>query len=195
MSEPQLTLRDAFRDVVKAVAEAGVAHAFIGALPVLAWGRVRATTDIDLVVLAASGWERLVAALNARGIRRTKQIGPADSADALPDIVVFHTSPDPGMRVDIFIAKTEFERAVITSSRPATVLDLVVRLASPEASIIYKLLAQRRRDLDDVDSIFEARQAAAEALDWNFLSYWADEWGIGDRLAPYARRFRRCIAP
>lgn len=191
MSESQPTLRDAFRDVVAAVGEAGVEHAFIGALPVLAWGRVRATTDIDLVVLAATGWERLLMALNARGIRCTKQIRPADSTDPLPDIAVFHTSPDPGLRIDIFIAKTDFERAVVASSRPATVLGLTVHLASPEGSIIYKLLAQRHRDWDDVDSIFQARQAAGEALDWDFLSYWADEWGISDRLAPYGARFRR----
>lgn len=190
MSGLRPTFSDTFRDVVEAVDEAGVEHAFIGALPVLAWGRVRATTDIDLVVLASTGWERLVAALNGRGIHRTKHVGPADNTDALPDIAIFHSSPDPGMRVDIFIAKTDFERAVVTSARQATLLGLIVRLASPEASIIYKLLAQRRRDLDDVDSIFEARQAAGQPLDWGFLAHWAEEWGISDRLAPYESRFR-----
>jgi formylglycine-generating enzyme required for sulfatase activity len=50
VSEPTLDLRGTFLAVLEALREAGVAHAFIGALPVLAWGRVRATTDVDVVV-------------------------------------------------------------------------------------------------------------------------------------------------
>jgi hypothetical protein len=61
--------------------------------------------------------------------------------------------------------------------------------ARAEASIIYKLLAQRRRDLDDVEGIFEARQAAGERLDWQFLDEWAAAWGITDRLDPYRVKY------
>jgi hypothetical protein len=182
-------LRGTFRAVVDALHEAGVAHAFIGALPVLAWGRVRATADIDLVVLAHPGWERLVGALEKRNVRLGKQVGPADSADRLPDIAVFYTLDQPTTRVDVFVAKTDFERAVIAGARGSRVLDANVRVAAPEASIIYKLLAQRRRDLDDIESIFEARRAARDKLDWHFLEYWADEWGIGDRLAEYKAKY------
>jgi hypothetical protein len=62
------------------------------------------------------------------------------------------------------------------------VLGTTVRLAAPEASIIYKLLARRPRDLDDVDSIFAARAAAGEKLEWTFLDSWAEEWGIAEEL-------------
>lgn len=182
-------LNETFHQVVEALAEAGLPHAFIGALPVLAWGRVRATTDIDLVVVAANGWARLVDALGRREIAFTKQIGPAERTDELADVGVFHTQGDPSIRVDVFVAKTDFENAVVATARNAQVLGLTVRLASPEASIVYKLLAQRRRDLDDVDSIFEARRAAGDPLDWTFLNHWAGEWGITERLAPYREQF------
>jgi hypothetical protein len=187
MSAARRDLNETFRQVVDALNTTQVLHAFIGALPVLAWGRVRATTDIDLVIVA-SGWERVVDALRRREMILTKHIGPAEHSDELPDVAVFHTMHKPSIRIDIFIAKTEFENAVIATAREATVLGLSVRLASPEASIIYKLLAQRRRDLDDVDSIFAARQAAGERLDWPFLEHWATEWGITERLAPYRDR-------
>ena len=188
MNGSSLDLRGTFLLVVQALTEEGIAHAFIGALPVLAWGRVRATTDIDLVVLADS-WDRLSAALLRHGIRQQKQIGPADTGDALPDVGVFFSTANVPVRVDVFVAKTEFERVVIETAREAAVLGLNVRLARPEASIIYKLLAQRRRDLDDVDAIFAARQAAAEPLDWPFLETWAEAWGIADRLDPYRRSY------
>ena len=189
MSQTTLDIRGAFLAVVAALAEERTAHAFIGALPVLAWGRVRATTDIDLVVAVTDNWDRLSAALGRRGITQRKQIGPADAADRLPDVAVFFSAGDQPVRVDVFIAKTHFERTVIDTAREATVLGITVRLARPEASIIYKLLAQRRRDVDDVEGIFAARQAAAEALDWQFLETWANAWGIMDRLDPYRLRY------
>jgi hypothetical protein len=191
VSRPGLDVQGAFLDVVEALEQSGVPYAFIGALPVLAWGRVRATTDIDLVVAAETGWERLSRALETRGIRPSKQIGPADSHDALPDIAMFRADKAAGTRVDVFIAKTDFERAVIASARSTEVLGATVRLACPEASIIYKLLAQRTRDLDDVENILQARASAGEKLDWDFLDHWADAWGIADRLASYRARYRR----
>jgi len=186
---PSLNLRDAFRAVVETLAETGVPHAFIGALPVLAWGRVRATTDIDLVVAVGAEWGRLCAALARRGMIERKQIGPTTATDPLPDVAVFYSSGDPPVRIDVFVAKTDFERAVVATAREASVLGMTVRLARPEASIIYKLLAQRRLDLDDVEGIFEARQAAGETLDWRFLDEWAAAWGITDRLEPYRVKY------
>jgi hypothetical protein len=186
---PAFDVQGTFLAVVEALDESGVPYAFIGALPVLAWGRVRATTDIDLVVAIESGWENLVNALEKRGIRPSQNVGPADPADTLPDIAMFRSREASGTRVDVFIAKTDFEQAVIDGARSREVLGATVRLACPEASIVYKLLAQRPRDVDDVDSIFAARAAAGETLDWAFLEQWAEAWGIADRLAPYRVRY------
>ena len=188
MSPGTLDLRTTFLAVLDALAEAGSAYAFIGALPVLAWGRIRATADIDLVVAASADWERLAAALERRRFKLGRAVGPADPSDSLPDITVLYAPGQPAVRLDVFIAKTEFERAVVATAREAPVLETTVRLARPEASIIYKLLAQRPRDLEDVASIFEARAAAGDPLDWEFLDHWAAEWGIEDRLAPYRER-------
>ena len=79
---------------------------------------------------------------------------------------------------------------MIESARSTEVRGATVRLAAPEAAIVYKLLAQRPRDLDDVEGIFAARVSAGDALDWAFLDRWADEWGIADRLAPYRAQYR-----
>jgi hypothetical protein len=141
------------------------------------------------VVLAGDSWSRLNQALAARGFRAGRTVGPAEPGDDLPDIAMFHTTGTPSVRLDVFVAKTDFERAVVDSARSAAVLGTHVRLARPEASIIYKLLAHRPKDVEDVEGIFQARRAAGDALDWTFLDRWAEEWGIGDRLAPYRARF------
>ena len=59
-----------------------------------------------------------------------------------------------------------------------------VATASPEARLIYKLLANRPKDALDVDAIVEVRRLAGETLDWEFLERWATKWGIAERLAP-----------
>jgi hypothetical protein len=84
VSEPDLDVQGTFRSVVEALRESATLYAFIGALPVLAWGRVRATTDIDLVVAVESDWDVFAKALETRGIRQSKHVGPADPADDLP---------------------------------------------------------------------------------------------------------------
>jgi hypothetical protein len=188
--EAALDLRAALLNLVRALAEEHVEDAFIGALPVLAWGRVRATTDIDLVVVVTeTDWQRLLDCLARRGIRQRRQVGPTDPTDAVPDIAVLCSANEPVVRIDLYVAKTDFERAVVASSRCASVLGETLRLARPEASIIYKLLAHGPRDLDDVEGIFVARQLAGEPLDWAFLDEWAQAWGIDERLVLYRTRY------
>jgi hypothetical protein len=188
--ETSLQIRATLFELIRVLSDEHVAHAFIGALPVLAWGRVRATTDIDLVVLVTPDeWQRLRAALAARGIVQGKQVGPTETSDTLPDIAVLFSAGEVPMRIDLYIAKTDFERTTIATARQAAVLGGVVLLARPEASIVYKLLASRPRDLDDVESIFAARRAAGERLDWAFLDEWAEAWGITERLAPYRAQY------
>ncbi len=185
-----IDLRGTFLTVVAALGNAQIDHAFIGALPVLAWGRVRATTDIDLVIATGAGFDALRAALESGGFRLERQVGPTDASDTLPDIAFFRAPGTRGTRVDVFLAKTDFERTVIATARTTEVLDVPVRLARPEASIIYKLIAARPKDLDDIEGIFAVRQAAGDALDWTYLDRWATEWGVEERLAPYRFRFR-----
>jgi hypothetical protein len=149
VSRPGLDVQGAFLDVVEALEQSGVPYAFIGlcrSWPGGAFVPRRTSTSWWRPRQGGSAsrgpWRRAV-------IRPSKQIGPADSRDLLPDIAMFRADKAAGTRVDVFIAKTDFERAVIASARSTEVLGATVRLACPEASIIYKLLAQRTRDLDD----------------------------------------------
>ncbi len=186
-----LDIAAAFQSIRRILTDEGVSHAFIGALAAVAWGRPRATTDVDLVVLAD---EDLFNAIDRwvrdAGFIRGSDVGPSDPSERLPDIAVYWSREEPSVRIDLFVAKTPFEREVIRTASTAFVLGEPTRLASPEASIIYKLLADRSRDRDDIESIFLARQAAGEALDWDWLRRWAREWEIEARLVPLEDRFR-----
>ncbi len=56
----------------------------------------------------------------------------------------------------------------------------------------FRRIAEFEAELnrEAVESIFEARAAAGDPLDWGFLDHWAEAWGISDRLEPYRVRFR-----
>jgi hypothetical protein len=183
------TLEEIYSALLDALAETSTPYAFIGALAAIAWGRPRATTDIDLVVACDTAtFQPLSDALVVRGFSPGKGVGPSDASDPLPDIAVFWAGPAPQTRLDVFIAKLDFERSVLATARRARVFGREVPTASPEAMLIYKLLANRPKDALDVDAIVEARQLAGEALDWEYLERWAKEWGIIERLEAVRRR-------
>jgi hypothetical protein len=170
---------------------ARVPHAFIGALPAIAWGRIRTTTDVDVVALVdAAAMRGIDAGLKSLGYRRGRDTSPADPQDPLPDMATYWSPHETSVRLDFFIAKTPFEQEVIGRARRATVLGVEATVAPPEASIIYKLIAHRGRDIEDVQNIFDNRRAAGEALDWEFLDRWAREWQVEDGLAPYREKYR-----
>lgn len=174
----------------RALERLALPHAFIGAMPVFAWARPRATGDLDLVLACAEAqWPSVVGALRSEGFELRSQAGPANTGDITPDIAFFWLAAPHPMRADVFVAKTPFEEAVLATARETNVLGKSMKVASPEASIIYKLLASRSKDIADVDALFEARALIADALDWVFLDHWAREWGIESRLEPYRRRY------
>lgn len=172
--------------VVDALHEVGLDYAFIGALAAIEWGRPRATTDVDVVLsVEPSQWALVDEALAARNLTAAPGVGPADPDDALPDIAVYWSAGRPSVRLDVFIAKTDFERAVLATACRTNLAGRSVPVASPEAVLIYKLLASRPKDLIDVEAVFEARARAGMALDWLFLDHWASEWAIEERLSPW----------
>lgn len=178
-----MTLEQVYSRLLAALRETQTPFAFIGALGAIAWGRPRATTDLDLVIVCDEPrFLRLRDELVAAGFDEGAGVGPADPADRLPDIAVFWAGEKPAIRVDVFIAKLDFEREVVASALESTLFGTAVPVARPEAMLVYKLLASRPKDLIDVDAIVEGRSLAGVAIDWDLTRRWASEWGIEDKV-------------
>ena len=183
-------VEEAFGVVVHALSEAKVDAAFIGAIAVIAWSRVRTTTDVDLVVSAEpSELARLRPCLERRGFSVGAPV-TSDPGESVPDISVFWSGNRPSVRVDIFHAKTEFEREALRLAVPAEVAGQHIRVATPEAVIVYKVLASRAKDELDLRAVFEAAVASKRVLGWASIERWCAEWGIADRLAPWRQEFQ-----
>lgn len=156
--------------------------AVIGAVARNAWAPPRATTDLDLTISARSNiLDAIDAKLREIGYSRVRE-QRVESSDSLPDIVIFRSEQGDPQQVDLLLAKTPFEEDVIQRAERVEVGSLSTPVASPEHLVVYKLLADRPRDREDVRAILRTQARAARVFDWARVEQWADFWQIADRL-------------
>jgi hypothetical protein len=148
--------------------ERGIPYAIIGGIAVQRWGQPRLTRDVDLTVLLTPGQEEIT-------LREMVEIFPGRIDDAvsfaLQHRVLLVTVPG-GSEADLGLGLPGFEEEVVTRAVPYDLGDgRLVRLCSAEDLIVYKALAGRPRDVDDIEGII-ARQA--RALDVTYIRRWLD---------------------
>ncbi|HEV8324995.1 MAG TPA: nucleotidyl transferase AbiEii/AbiGii toxin family protein [Myxococcota bacterium] len=172
-------------DVLAALSDALPAGTFaiVGAVARNAWAPPRATTDLDLALAATTeataAAEAALVALGYRCVRRNQ----TDSADDLPDLLIFRRD-DPDLRqVDLLIAKTPFEEQVLRRAALFPIGNRPIPVATAEDLLVYKLLAGRPRDWEDVRAIVRTRARAGATLDWAHVEHWCAFWGVSERLA------------
>jgi hypothetical protein len=155
----------------------------VGAVARNAWAPPRATSDLDLAVAASSkavsAVEAALAALGYSCARRQQ----VDVEDDLPDVLVFRGS-DPRLRqVDLLVAKTEFEREALSRGVEVELGGVLAPVATPEDLMVYKLIADRPRDREDLRAVFRTQSRAGRTFDWSYVEKWARYWELAERLA------------
>jgi predicted nucleotidyltransferase len=176
--------------VVEVCVAAGVDYAVIGAIARNAWAPPRATADVDIAVaVSPEQYRGLVTALERRGFT-VKRVSAADSGDLVPDLVLLEAPPGPVRRVDLLVAKTAFEMEAIQNSIEIEI-GFPCNVASPEHLVVYKLIAGRRRDLDDIIEVIKTRILAGRPVDLTLVRKWATEWKVEDRLDAALRQIPR----
>jgi hypothetical protein len=152
---------------------AGLRVALIGGHAVNFWQRPRYTDDFDFTVAAnAEAVEAAVSRLMADGFEITRDQAP-DAASG-PDFVQLK-NPITGDIVELQTAKTPYQELVIERAvkrEPTQPL----AVATPEDLIVLKLIAHRSVDQRDV-----IRLGSLPSLDWGYIAYWAEVWGVADR--------------
>lgn len=171
----------AFLEAARALQRSGIEHALVGALARAVWGRPRASTDVDFAVACdPTSLARLYDELTAARFERTLEIRAATDVNDPPELTVWR-SPG-GVRVDFLVTHTPFEQEALSRRVPARVGAVDTFVVSPEDLVVYKLLAGRPRDWDDVNDVVSTREATGEPFDWSYVERWCDAWEIRDRL-------------
>ena len=155
----------AFEAVARALRDANVRYLVAGGLAVNAHGYLRATVDVDLVIqLKPDNLIPAFRALAGLGYHPTVPVTAEQFADETQrrqwirekGMVVLNLYSDqhPFNSVDVFVTEpfdfdSEYDKALIGELSP----DLSVRFVSIPTLIAMKRIANRPRDLDDIEHL------------------------------------------
>ena len=151
-----MPLREALGDLVSLFRAERVPGVLIGGVAASFLGRPRFTRDIDaIVVLGEEGWgEFLSAAARFRfAPRRSDALAFAKQARVL----LLRHEPS-GIEVDVVFAGLPFEEEAIARAVWVECEDIRLPLPTPEDLLIMKAVANRPRDLADVEALLDCHR-------------------------------------
>src|SRR4051812_34794205 len=153
------SLRGAIRAVADAMAALPMPSMNIGGIAVIARGVPRLTRDIDLTV--AGGVIELPALLD---VLRAHGLSPRiDDAIAFAEAnqVLLFAHAESGVDVDLSIAWLPFELDALAAPTPLDIAGTRVAVARPEDLIIYKAVAFRPQDQQDIERLLSPTGGAS----------------------------------
>jgi hypothetical protein len=176
-------------ETLAAASTAGYRACLIGGMVVPRWGEPRATTDVDVSVLAPFGEEAEVIALLLR--RFTPRIDAAERFAIDNRVLLLRTAA--GVALDIALAAFPFELEAIDLATDWEALPgTSIRTCSAEHLILYKLVAARARDVSDVQGIVRRH---GPRLDVDRIRRWGREFAElkedPDLLRPFEDALRQ----
>src|SRR5699024_760308 len=127
----------------------------IGGYAVLYHGHARFTEDIDIVVgVDASYLENILEAVSGKFLSRTENTKAfVRQTNVLPLL-----EAEDEVRVDLIFSFLEFERNAIIRSDKTSIEQQTINIVKAEDLIVYKILAGRARDIDDIESILDHKK-------------------------------------
>lgn len=153
-----------------------VPYALIGAWALTAWGRTRATADVDFLVLVdAEKLSRLGDALVRAGITRDEswmKWNPLLRGSQLR--LQFE-----GTTIDLLRPRDAHDHEIFKRRRRRRMDGRYYWLVSPEDFILQKLKVGRPRDFEDALSVLER---SGKKLNRRYLQRWADRIGVAAEL-------------
>lgn len=167
------------KTVIEALPEPAPPYCLIGALAVSAWGHVRSTRDIDLLVLPDEpARSELVESLVAKGFRRDSEW--MERNPLAKDVVLrlFHRS-HADLPLDLLFAGDAHSQSTLARRRALHVLGSSLFVCSPEDLIILKVKAGRPHDFEDALGIVKNPDLR---LDFGYLENWATRLGLSEEL-------------
>lgn len=141
----------ALADLTAFLDECGAPASIIGGIAVIAWGFGRSTLDIDAAVAIPPSEVRSLA-------ERFRKAGfvpriPDATPFAEENLVLLLRHAETGMDVDISLAQLDFEREALAHTERRPFGRVLIPVPRPTDLIIYKMIAARPRDLQDVEEL------------------------------------------
>ena len=162
----------------RALESLALPHGLIGGWAVIAWGRVRATRDVDwLAAIPRSRKSELIKTLSGLGAVDWREPGEDDPIAGLVRIV---PEDDERPVIDILLAATAADRAALSRCLQIQLGESSVPAVGPEDIIAMKLQAGGGLDYEDARALL---QMQAGRLDEELLREACASRSVLDRLA------------
>lgn len=154
----------------------GVVYMVVGALAVAAWGRARATADIDVTLgVDAERLETLAGGAESVGLTVDREW-----LEWQPLLRARHRRLiGEGVVVDLMRPRDDHEDGALARRRYLPVYHRRLPFAAPDDLILMKLKAGRPHDFEDALSVLIAQR---ETIDERYMVDWARHLGIADEL-------------
>jgi len=156
---------------------AQILYVLIGAWALAAWGRPRATTDLDFLVLVnEEDLERLSNQMIQAGMELDETWQEWN-----PMLRGFQLRfQSQGITVDVMRSRDQHDQQVFQRKKKKRMDGRYYWVVSPEDFILQKLKVQRPRDFEDAVSVVERGQGK---LDREYLEHWAKQLGVMEELS------------
>jgi hypothetical protein len=148
---PKSAFERALADVQRFIRAVDAPSAVIGGVALISWGRARNTTDID-VAIATAPEEAETLIQQARRFTIQPRIEEA-GLFARESLVLLLQHAPTGIPVDVSFAQLDFERAALQAAVDRPFGAVTVRVPHPQALIVYKMVAARPKDIEDVQDL------------------------------------------
>ncbi|MDT7604706.1 MAG: hypothetical protein QOF61_2703 [Acidobacteriota bacterium] len=193
MPEPNLPTGfvAALRDLTRWLDAERAPYVLIGGVSVSLLAQPRATQDIDLTVwIEQEHWDDFLRVGESFGF--TPRLSDALAFAAASRALLLRHQPS-GVSVDLAFGSLEFEREMIARAATCEIAGLKLKLPTFEDLIITKAVAQRPKDIADIESVL----AACKSLDVNRVRRLTAEFSaaldapeISDNLERLLRHYR-----
>jgi predicted nucleotidyltransferase len=152
--------------ILKIFRRLNIPFVLAGGHAVAAWGVVRTTRDIDLLVEVSKGSvSKLVSELRQAGFKAALRRG--DEGDPVQGVIRIESLDSSASEtVDIILGIRRMPPGLFARASILDFLNIRVPVISPEDLIVLKLLAGGPIDLEDAQSILEIMKGK---LDMNYL--------------------------
>lgn len=157
-------------------------YAIMGGIAVRVHGIPRPTYDVDLEVAIRD--DQLATFFNQAEklgyeIASIYRTGWRDTVGSMPLVKMkTYLAAGQSVDVDIFLSETDFQHSVMSRRMAVEFEERSLWFVTPEDLLLFKLIANRPRDLGDVEDVLFVQGQ----LDEDYMHHWATRLGITDRL-------------
>lgn len=176
------------RRTVQALNKTGLEHVIVDGLAAIIYGRIKATIDVDAVInIQPSNRDavgRLISAFRNNGL----EVFEHEIISSLKDkrrFSVFDTKSP--FRVDVKGVYTSLESKALENRRKAKLLDLDVWVASPEDTVITKLVYGAPQDIEDAISVIIN---VKDKLNFEYLNQQAKQEKVHKQLKELLKKIK-----